>query len=120
MIGIQTFGTEDCCLHNPDGREDQLCDAAAYGLMDKFGPHSVGSDCNRAEPFMLRPADELMDAELKAKLADGEMVGVPTGFTLAEWEQMDPSAQEQARAAERMRIDGHLRRAGFAVIDYSA
>jgi len=52
LIGVKIFGDE------------------SYGLMDQFRMPHVGSDCNRAEHFLMRPKDGLMTQELKEKLSD--------------------------------------------------
>ncbi len=49
LVPVQVFGTE--CSHNPP--ED-----FSFGLCDRFSTHTPGgSDCNRAEYFLLRPND---------------------------------------------------------------
>lgn len=52
LIPVQVYGTE--CAHDEcdNPRHD------GFGLSDRFSRHSPGgSDCNRAEFFLLRPND---------------------------------------------------------------
>lgn len=51
LIGVEVFGADDCCEH---GMHTE-CPADGFGLCDMFGPHSIGSDCNSAEPVLMRP-----------------------------------------------------------------
>lgn len=72
MIGVEVFGEDDCCLHG----EDADCPSAGWGLMDTMHtPHSVGSDCNRAVPFMMRPHDDLMVESIRNGIADNWVYG---------------------------------------------
>lgn len=64
LIGIEVFGAHCCDDIGACERE------SGFGLCDVFGPASVGSDCNRAEGYMLRPADALMVDGLKAAIND--------------------------------------------------
>lgn len=64
LIGVEVFGTDDCCEHGPFDE----CPANGFGLCDTFGPASVGSDCNRAERWIMRPSDEHMTDDLHALL----------------------------------------------------
>ena len=48
----------DCWLVPIEVFGDEELDRVGYGLMDRNG---VWSDCNRAERFMLRPADTAMN-----------------------------------------------------------
>lgn len=57
LIGVEVFGTDDCCEHGPDTD----CPSKGYGLCDALAPHS---DCNRARKWLLRPSDALMTQEL--------------------------------------------------------
>lgn len=66
LIGVEVFGTDQCCQHG----EHVECPSTGYGLCDSFGPHSVGSDCNRADAFLMRPNDEAMTAELREAIHD--------------------------------------------------
>lgn len=66
LIGVEVFGTDDCCLHG-----DDPCPSDGFGLCDAMHePVSWGSDCNRAERFLLRPHDDLMTAELASAIED--------------------------------------------------
>ena len=67
LVGVEVFGTDQCCEHG----EHVDCDSTGYGLCDRFTPHSVGSDCNRSAPFLLRPADGQMTDALRAAIAEG-------------------------------------------------
>lgn len=54
LIPVQVFGTDQCCEHG----EYAECLSTGYGLCDRFSKHSpAGSDCNRADNFLLRPSD---------------------------------------------------------------
>lgn len=55
LIGVEVFGTDGCCEHG----DHTDCESTGYGLCDMFGPHSVGSDCNRATKVLMRPSDAL-------------------------------------------------------------
>ncbi len=64
LLPVQVFGGPETC---------QKCGHDVpwtYGLCDRFTEHSPGgSDCNRAEPFLLRPSDAAMDdPELRAAI----------------------------------------------------
>lgn len=50
----------------------QVFGADSYGLCDRFSPHTVGSDCNRADDFLLRPVDQLMTEPVRAAIAAEE------------------------------------------------
>lgn len=78
LIGVEVFGEDDCCLHRHPGAggEGEACESNGFGLCDNFGRHSVGSDCNSAEPFLLRPSRLLMTPEVLA-LRDEEYVSPP-------------------------------------------
>ena len=57
LIPVMVFGTEDCCKHGSAAD----CESTGYGLCDRFSHHAqAGSDCNRADFFLLRPSDEAM------------------------------------------------------------
>lgn len=57
LVPVQVFGTESCCQHGAEG-----CESIGYGLCDRFSTHAPsGSDCNRAEFFLLRPSDAAME-----------------------------------------------------------
>ncbi len=64
LIGVEVFGTDGCCAHP----HDEDCPSAGFGLCDMFGPHSVGSDCNRANRVLMRPADIIDFASVAAEL----------------------------------------------------
>ena len=65
LVPIAVFGTD--CDH--DGCEDER--HGSFGLMDRFSRHSpAGSDCNRAEFYMLRPSDDLMQGPLVKEALD--------------------------------------------------
>lgn len=64
LVGVEVFGADSCCEHG----DFADCDAAGFGLCDVFGPHSVGSDCNRAERWLLRPRDGLLSDDLHAEI----------------------------------------------------
>lgn len=52
LVPVAVFGTE--CAH--EGCEDETHDG--FGLCDRFSRHTPGgSDCNRAEFFLMRPND---------------------------------------------------------------
>jgi hypothetical protein len=71
LIGVMVFGTDQCCLHDPDGFNEVNCPSTSYGLCDTMhDPHSVGSDCNRAERFLMRPHDLLMVPEVFEGIRD--------------------------------------------------
>lgn len=63
LLPVQVFGSEDCCEHNPHGASDAPpCPSQGHGLCDRFSIHTpAGSDCNRAEWWLMRPVDEAMD-----------------------------------------------------------
>lgn len=73
LLPVMVFGTTDCCAHgpfdpsNPAAHRD--CVSVGHGLCDTFGPHTVGSDCNRAERYLMRPSDELMTPRVLEALA---------------------------------------------------
>lgn len=54
------------CCDDVSGCEKE----GGFGISDVFGPASVGSDCNRSEDFLLRPADKLMHPNLKTAIHD--------------------------------------------------
>lgn len=60
LIGVEVFGADDCCEH---GMYEE-CPANGFGLCDVFSKHSAGSDCNRAEDWLMRPKDGLMTESL--------------------------------------------------------
>jgi hypothetical protein len=70
LIPIMVFGTDECCEHGPDAEDNRDCRSTGFGLCDRFSKHAPGgSDCNRANHYMLRPSDALMDdAEVQAAL----------------------------------------------------
>lgn len=68
LIGVEVFGAENCCEHGIDSDE---CETQGYGLCDMFGPHSVGSDCNRAVRVLMRPSDDIEFPPVAAALTDG-------------------------------------------------
>lgn len=66
LLGVQVFGVDDCCEHG-----DDPCPADGFGLCDNMNQHSPGgSDCNRAERFLMRPHDLLMTNEVAEAIAD--------------------------------------------------
>lgn len=65
LIGVEIFGAH--CCDDPTGCESET---AGFGISDVFGPASVGSDCNRSESFLLRPADALMHKNLELAIHD--------------------------------------------------
>lgn len=69
LIPVQVFGT-DHCQHGDDVDGLPCCEMSGFGLCDRFSQHAMaGSDCNRAEFFLLRPSDELMDGvEVRAAI----------------------------------------------------
>jgi len=64
LIGVEVFGAHSCDDIAACERE------GGFGLSDVFGPASVGSDCNRAESYLLRPADKLMHENLEKAIHD--------------------------------------------------
>lgn len=70
LVPVSVFGPGLVCPSCAKGLDDEPCPhcgsevVGSFGLCDRF-THvgSVGSDCNRAEWFLLRPTDELMDSE---------------------------------------------------------
>lgn len=68
LIPVQVFGTDTCCEHGDGGGAE--CKSTGYGLCDRFSTHAPsGSDCNRADDFLLRPSDEAMrDPAVRAAL----------------------------------------------------
>ena len=73
LIGVEVFGAHCCDDIGACERE------GGFGLCDVFGPASVGSDCNRAEKFLLRPADKLMHENLDKAIHDEEAFHTPEG-----------------------------------------
>lgn len=69
LVGVEVFGTNTCCDHGVDP-SDAACESTGYGLCDRFSEHSVGSDCNRADAFLLRPSDPHLTADLRAAIGD--------------------------------------------------
>lgn len=59
LIPVAVFGTDKCCEHG-----DHIdCPSTGYGLCDRFSTHApAGSDCNRADWFLLRPTDHAMNS----------------------------------------------------------
>lgn len=83
LIGVHVFGSYECCAHGPVGNDGPFCESMGFGLCDQFAFNRsadpadpnytgviAGSDCNRAEPYIMRPHDRLMEPELRALLAD--------------------------------------------------
>lgn len=75
LVPVQVFGTDECCEHTlgPNQVEDPVeagCEAVGHGLSDRASYHAPGgSDCNRAEFFLLRPSNEEMaDSDLAIAL----------------------------------------------------
>lgn len=65
LVGVQVFGAESF----------GLCDQFAFDRVsrdygDGFNCRIVGSDCNRAERWLMRPAVPLMSETLAALLGD--------------------------------------------------
>lgn len=61
LLGVGVFGDESCCLHGDPVPEGVDCPVTGFGLCDNMNEHSPGgSDCNRAERFLMRPHDDLM------------------------------------------------------------
>ena len=55
LIPVAIFGGDTDCAC---GRRIHW----GYGVMDRFSTHSpAGSDCNRADAYLLRPSDKAMD-----------------------------------------------------------
>ncbi len=72
LIGVEVFGEDDCCEH---GREE--CPSDGFGLCDTMHePWSVGSDCNRAKRFLMRPHDDLMTEGVALAIADNWREGI--------------------------------------------
>jgi hypothetical protein len=71
LIPVQVFGTNECCEHGSMGA-GQDCPSTGFGLCDRFSSHAPGgSDCNRAEFFLLRPSNEVMaDPSIRAALEE--------------------------------------------------
>lgn len=71
MIPVEIFGAagENAETHCSCGKE---LPEWGYGVSDRFSTHAPGgSDCNRADVYMLRPSDALMETtEIKAALRD--------------------------------------------------
>lgn len=68
LIPVTVFGTDSCCEHG----DHTDCKSTGYGLCDRFTTLNVaGSDCNRANHFLLRPSDEAMDSPLLRQILDG-------------------------------------------------
>lgn len=77
LMGVEVFGTDSCCKHGhlnagdiPIVDDETDCPATGYGLCDRFSEHAVGSDCNRADAFLLRPADGFMTDALREAIHD--------------------------------------------------
>ena len=68
LVGVEIFGSDDCCEHGMH----ESCPADGFGLCDNFGPHTVGSDCNRAERFLLRPSDACMTDRVLHEITNGD------------------------------------------------
>lgn len=63
LIPVQVFGSCDHPVTNDRGQTFRCeePDHWGFGLSDRMSEHAmVGSDCNRAEGFILRPSDALM------------------------------------------------------------
>lgn len=54
LIGVEVFGAH--CCDDIAGCTNE----SGFGLCDTFSSHACGSDCNRAEKWLMRPSDTLM------------------------------------------------------------
>ncbi len=64
LIPVTVFGNCEHPVPTRPGAAETACNDQAhwaYGLCDLMSEHSLaGSDCNRADHFLLRPSDEAM------------------------------------------------------------